>query len=60
MLWGISWLNVQLMVADAARVKDLDTDNNGESGSEEAGGGKVERRELKTKEDIKNYFKSLI
>lgn len=59
MLWGISWLNVQLMVADAARVKDLDTDNNGESGSE-AGGGKVEHRELKTKEDIKNYIKGLI
>ena len=29
LLWGISWLNVQLMVADAARIKDLDTDNNG-------------------------------
>ncbi|MBQ7018678.1 MAG: hypothetical protein IJN06_06715 [Bacteroidales bacterium] len=48
------------MVADAARVKDLDTDNNGESGLDKNGGGKVERRELKTKEDIKNYFKSLI
>lgn len=47
------------MVADAARVKDLDSDN-GESGSEEAGSGKVERRELKTKEDIKNYVKGLI
>ena len=30
LLWGISWLNVQLMVADAARIKDLDTENNGE------------------------------
>ena len=48
------------MVADAARVKDLDTDNNGESGSEEAECGKVEHRELKTKEDIKNYIKGLI
>ena len=59
MLWGISWLNVQLMVADAARVKDLDMENV-ESGSDENGGGKVERRELKTKEDIKNYIKGLI
>ena len=45
------------MVTDAARVKDLDTDNNGESGSDEAGGGKVEHRELKTKEDINDYQK---
>ena len=47
------------MVADAARVKDLDMENV-ESGSDENGGGKVERRELKTKEDIKNYIKGLI
>ena len=60
LLWGISWLNVQLMVADAARIKDLDTENNEESGSDEAGGGKVEHRELKTKEDIKNYIKGLM
>lgn len=59
LLWGISWLNVQLMVADAARIKDIDTENNGESVSDEAG-GKVEHRELKTKEDIKNYIKGLI
>lgn len=50
LLWGITWLNVQLMVADAARLKDEDKETD----------KKVERRELKTKEDIKNYIKGLM
>lgn len=56
LLWGISWLNVQLMVADAARIKDLDAEDNGGA----TGEGKVERRSLKTKEDIMNYVNWLM
>ena len=56
MLWGISWLNLQLMIADAPRTKDLPTDENGNVIDE----SKVEHRELKTKEDIKNYIKGML
>ena len=56
LLWGISWLNVQLMVADAARIKDLDTEDNGGA----TGEGEVEHRSLKTKEDIMNYVNGLM
>lgn len=57
MLWGISWFNVQLMLQDAARIKDDPTkeDEDGVSGS-----GEVIHRELKTKEDIKNHLKGLM
>ena len=48
-----------MMVADAARLKDQEDGENGGGNSENAG-GKVERRELKTKEDIKNYIKGLM
>ena len=44
------------MVADAARVKDLDAEDNGGA----TGEGKVERRSLKTKEDIMNYVNGLM
>lgn len=37
-----------MMVADAARIKSKEEEDD-----------KVERRELKTKEDIKNYIKGL-
>ena len=56
MLWGISWLNVQLMIADAPRSKDLPTDEDGNVIDE----SKIELHELKTKEDIKNYIKGII
>lgn len=56
LLWGISWLNVQLMIADAPRSKDLPTDEDGNV----IDGSKIERHELKTKEDIKNYIKGII
>lgn len=44
------------MVADAARVKDLDNVD----GENEVDSEKIERRELKTKKDIENYIKGLI
>ena len=56
LLWGISWLNVQLMIADAPRSKDLPTDEDGNVIDE----SKIERHELKKKEDIKNYIKGII
>lgn len=56
LLWGISWLNVQLMIADAPRSKDLPTDEDGNVIDK----SKIERHELKTKEDIKNYIKGII
>ena len=56
LLWGISWLNVQLMIADAPRTKDLPKDENGNVIDD----SKIERHELKTKEDIKNYIKGML
>ena len=56
MLWGISWLNVQTMLADLSRPDEIKLDENGEPKKEE----KYIRRELKTKEDIKNYIKGII
>ena len=41
------------MVADAARMRDPED-------KDQEDGGKVEHRELKTKEDIKNYIKGLM
>ena len=56
LLWGISWLNVQLMIADAPRTKELPTDENGNVIDE----SKIEHHELNTKEDIKNYIKGML
>lgn len=53
MLWGISWLNVQLMIADAPKAKDLPLDENGNPIDEE----QTITQELTTKEEIKNYLK---
>ena len=54
MLWGISWLNVEIMLHDSARVVDNNSDNpDGDS-------GEVVKRDLKTKDDIKNYIKGLM
>lgn len=61
MLWGISWMNVEIMLADMAKSKPMpktETDENGLPKPPQ--GGKVIHRELKTKEDIKNYVKGLI
>ncbi len=51
MLWGISWLNVQLMIADAPRSKDLPT---GED--EEFEDFDDTAPTISTKEDIKNLL----
>jgi hypothetical protein len=54
LLWGISWLNVQLMIADAPRISPK------KQGGDEDSGKEVIHRELKSKEDIKNYIKGII
>ncbi len=55
MIWGISWVNVQLMQDDSARVVDNNPDD-----PDNPTGGKIERRELKTKEDIINCVKGIM
>lgn len=61
LLWGISWMNVELMMADMARTKPMPKDETDENGlPKPPKGGKIIHRELKTKEDIKNYVKGLI
>lgn len=45
------------MLADAARIKDNPAEENGD---ESASTGEVVHRELKTKEDIKNYLKGMM
>lgn len=47
LLWGVSWLNVNMMMADAAR---LDTTEK-ESGQED-----VVEVKLKTKQDLKRFI----
>ncbi len=54
MLWGISWLNVQIMLTDALKTKSVPKDEKGKPED------KIIRRDLKTKEDIKNYIKGII
>lgn len=54
LLWGISWINVQTMLADAAKIKDL-PDENGEDG----GTGEINRR-IDTKEEFEQYINSLM
>lgn len=56
MLWGISWLNVQLMIADAPRAKELQLDEDGNPIDE----SQLNIPELTTKEDIKNYLKGIM
>lgn len=50
LLWGISWLNVQMILADALRV-----DNDQEGNADES-----EAVKLENKEDIKNFFKRMM
>lgn len=56
LLWGISWLNVQTMLADLSRPAEIPTDEEGNPIKED----KIIRRELKTKDDIKNYINGII
>ncbi len=52
-------MNVRLMLDDSARsvrTKNIDDDAGGTEGK----GGEVIHRELKTKEDIKNYVKGIL
>ena len=46
MLWGISWLNVNMMMADAAR---MDTEQKLEQEN-------VEEVKLRTKDDLKKFI----
>lgn len=48
LLWGISWINVNMMTVDAAR---LDT-----TGTETLNGEPVTRVELRSKDDIKKFI----
>lgn len=50
LLWGISWLNVQMILADALRVDSAQQGNAEES----------EAVKLESKEDIKNFFKRMM
>ncbi len=49
LLWGISWLNVTMMMADAARI-DIDANKRDENGEE------IVEVKLKTKDDIKKFI----
>lgn len=52
-------MNVRLMLDDSARsVKTNNTDD--DAGGAGGKGGEVIHRELKTKEDIKNYVKGIL
>lgn len=54
-------MNVEIMLADMAKTKPMPKTETDESGlPKPPQGGKVIHRELKTKEDIKNYVKGLI
>lgn len=48
LLWGIPWINVQLMLDDAPRSVDNDPDEKDQT---------YEKKSLDTKEDIVNYLK---
>jgi hypothetical protein len=50
LLWGISWMNVTLFIADAARTKD--DPNKGDSED-------INIR-LETEEDIRNYIENML
>jgi len=56
LLWGISWLNVSLMIADAPRTKELPKDEDGNEIDYE----NDPPANLSTKDEIKNYLKGLI
>lgn len=47
LLWGISWLNVNMMMADAARLDTME---------QEPGQENVVEVKLKTKEDLRKFI----
>jgi len=47
LLWGISWINVNMMTVDSARI---------DTGSENENGEPVRHIKLKTKEDIMKFI----
>ena len=49
-------MNVQTMLADLSKPAEIKTDEDGKPVQDD----KIIRRELKTKEDIKNYIKGII
>lgn len=53
LLWGISWLNISLMIADAPRTKEIPKDEFGNDFDIEA----EAPVSLTTKDEIKNYLK---
>lgn len=53
LLWGISWLNVSLMIADAPRTKDIPKDDEDFDYDMDA----KAPVSLTTKDEIKNYLK---
>lgn len=55
LLWGISWINISLMMADALRAKDEPVSD----GEETDAYGNVTRK-IETKEEIENYINSLM
>lgn len=56
LLWGISWLNVSLMLADGARYEAPETG----SGLDGEHTGPVIKREIKGKKAIMDYVKGII
>ena len=54
MRWGINWLNVQVMLADAAKVKDLKKD-----GEDPDSSGEINRT-INSKEEFEQYINSLM
>lgn len=56
LLWGISWLNIQMMIADAPRTEELEKDEFGNV-VDDTGTPPVA---LKSKDDIKNFLKGMM
>lgn len=56
LLWGISWVNVSLMLADGARYESSDS----EGGEKDEHGRTVIRREIKGKQAILDYVNGII
>ena len=59
LLWEISWINIQLMIADMPRTKH-NSDEESDFKGDDQEKGKVIHRTLETKEDIKNWAKGLM
>lgn len=57
LLWGISWLNVSLMLADGAR---YETAADPEDGGLDEHGHKIIKREIRGKQAILDYVNGII